>query len=136
MSQFIPQDILEYVPSTIQLLYLVATFFFIRGLKLLNSPQTARKGNQLAAIGMLIGVVVTLFDKQIVSFEYIIIGILVGSLIGAIAAKRVAMTAMPEMVAIFNGFGGGASALVAWGEFARQIEPTSMDEVSLVTTGL
>lgn len=136
MSQFLPDSILEFVPSTIQLLYLVATFFFIRGLKLLNSPQTARKGNQMAAVGMLIGVVVTLFDKQIVSFEYIIIGVVVGSLIGVIAAKRVAMTAMPEMVAIFNGFGGGASALVAWGEFARTTDPTMMAEVSLVTVGL
>ncbi len=136
MSQFLPEQIAAYLPDTIQLLYLVATFFFIRGLKLLNSPQTARRGNQFAAIGMLIGIVVTLFDQQIVSFEYIIIGVLVGSVIGAVAAKRVPMTDMPEMVAIFNGFGGGASALVAWGEFARSSDVFMIDDVSLVTTGL
>ena len=62
MSQFLPETINIWLPDTIQLLYLVATAFFIRGLKLLNSPQTARRGNQLAAIGMLIGIIITLFD--------------------------------------------------------------------------
>ncbi len=136
MSQFLPETVLTWLPDAIQLLYLVATAFFIRGLKLLNSPQTARKGNQLAAIGMLIGVVVTLFDLEIVSFEFIIIGVVVGSLIGATLAKRVAMTSMPELVAVFNGFGGGASALVAWGEFARTTDVTSIDSTGLVTIGL
>ena len=69
MSQFLPEAVLIWLPDSIQLIYLVATAFFIRGLKLLNSPATARKGNQLAAVGMLIGVLVTLFDQQIVSFE-------------------------------------------------------------------
>lgn len=134
MSQFLPESFLTWMPDAIQIIYLVATAFFIRGLKLLNSPSTARKGNMFAAIGMFIGVVVTLFDQQIVSFEFIIAGVLVGSLIGAVAAKKVAMTAMPEMVAIFNGFGGGASALVAWGELARSTE--SLDSTGLVTIGL
>ena len=120
----------------IQLVYLIATFFFIRGLKLLNSPATARKGNQFAALGMFIGIVVTLFDQQIISFEWIIAGVLIGGLIGAVLAKKVAMTAMPELVAVFNGFGGGASALVAWGEFSRLVDPTTMTPDSLVTTGL
>lgn len=136
MSQFLPETINIWLPDTIQLLYLVATAFFIRGLKLLNSPQTARRGNQLAAIGMLIGVIITLFDQQIISFELIIIGIVVGSLIGMLLAKRVAMTAMPELVAVFNGFGGGASALVAWGEFARSMDVTMFESESLVTIGL
>ena len=136
MSQFLPETINIWLPDTIQLLYLVATAFFIRGLKLLNSPQTARRGNQLAAIGMLIGVIITLFDQQIISFELIIIGIVVGSLIGMLLAKRVAMTAMPELVAVFNGFGGGASALVAWGEFARSMDVTMFESASLVTIGL
>ena len=136
MSQFLPDYILAWLPDTIQIIYLIATAFFIRGLKLLNSPNTARKGNMLAAIGMLIGVVVTLFDQHIVSFEFIIAGIVVGSLIGAIAAKKVAMTAMPEMVAIFNGFGGGASALVAWGELARTPDIAVFDSAALVTIGL
>ncbi|MFN1834754.1 NAD(P)(+) transhydrogenase (Re/Si-specific) subunit beta [Balneola sp. MJW-20] len=136
MSQFLPETVLTWLPDAIQIIYLIATAFFIRGLKLLGSPSTARKGNQYAAIGMLIGIVVTLFDQQILSFEYIIAGIIIGSLIGIIAAKRVPMTAMPEMVAIFNGFGGGASALVAWGEFTRSADPTLLSPDSLVTTGL
>jgi NAD(P) transhydrogenase subunit beta len=136
MSQFLPEAFLPYLPDTIQIIYLIATFFFIRGLKLLNSPATARKGNQLAAIGMFIGIVVTLFDQQIISFEWIIAGILIGGLIGVVLAKKVAMTAMPELVAVFNGFGGGASALVAWGEFSRLVDPTTMSPDSLVTTGL
>ncbi|MDR9419347.1 NAD(P)(+) transhydrogenase (Re/Si-specific) subunit beta [Gracilimonas sp.] len=136
MSQFLPEALLPYLPDTIQIIYLIATFFFIRGLKLLNSPATARKGNQYAATGMFIGIVVTLFDQQIISFEWIIAGILIGGLIGAVLAKKVAMTAMPELVAVFNGFGGGASALVAWGEFSRLVDPTTMTPDSLVTTGL
>ena len=136
MSQFLPETVLSWLPDAIQLLYLVATAFFIRGLKLLNSPATARKGNQLAAIGMLIGVLVTVFDQQIVSFEFILIGVVIGSLIGAVLAKKVAMTSMPELVAVFNGFGGGASALVAWGELERVADVTALDTTGLVTTGL
>jgi NAD(P) transhydrogenase subunit beta len=132
ISNFLPSLPID----AIQIIYLVAAFFFIRGIKLLNSPATARKGNQLAALGMLIGIVVTLFDRQIVSLEWIIAGILVGGLIGAVLAKKVAMTAMPELVAVFNGFGGGASALVAWGEFTRYADPTQMAPNSLITTGL
>ena len=136
MSQFLPEAILSYLPDTIQIIYLIATAFFIRGIKLLGSPATARRGNQLAAIGMFIGVVVTLFDLQIVEFEWIISGVLIGGLIGAVLAKKVAMTAMPELVAVFNGFGGGASALVAWGELARTTDPTLITPDSLFTTGL
>ncbi len=135
MSQFLPEAIQSFVPNIIQLIYLVATGFFIVGIKRLGSPATARSGNQLASIGMLIGVVVTLFDREIVSFEFIIAGVVVGAVIGAFAAKKVEMTAMPEMVAIFNGFGGGASALVAWGELAR-LDPSLFDVQSLITTGL
>lgn len=136
ISDLLPDSIAAYLPDTIQLIYLVATAFFIRGLKLLNSPATARKGNQLAAIGMLIGVVVTLFDQQIISFELILAGVVIGSLIGGVLAKKVEMTAMPELVAVFNGFGGAASALVAWGEFARTTDITIFDSTILVTTGL
>ncbi len=135
MSQFLPEAIQSFLPNIIQLIYLVATGFFIVGIKRLGSPATARSGNQLASIGMLIGVVVTLFDREIVSFEFIIAGVVVGAVIGAYAAKKVQMTAMPEMVAVFNGFGGGASALVAWGELAR-LDPTMFDIQSLITTGL
>jgi len=135
MSQFLPEFLQSYIPNTIQLIYLIATGFFIVGIKRLGSPATARNGNQLASFGMLLGVVVTLFDREIVSFEFIIAGLVIGSLLGAIAAKKVQMTAMPELVAVFNGFGGGASALVAWGEFSR-VSPDLFDTQALVTTGL
>lgn len=135
MSQFLPEFLQSYIPNAIQLIYLVATGFFIVGIRRLGSPATARSGNQLAATGMLIGIVVTMFDREIVSFEFIIAGIIIGALLGIIAAKKVQMTAMPEMVAVFNGFGGGASALVAWGEFAR-VEPALIPADGLVTTGL
>ncbi len=135
MSDFLPPSIQSILPDLIQLIYLVATGIFIVGIKRLGSPATARSGNQLAALGMFIGVIVTLFDQQIITYEYIIAGIVVGAAIGATAAKKVEMTAMPEMVAIFNGFGGGASAVVAWGEFTR-FEASAIATQDLVTIGL
>ncbi len=135
MSDFLPPSIQSILPDLIQLVYLVATGIFIVGIKRLGSPATARSGNQLAALGMFIGVIVTLFDQQIITYEYIIAGIVVGAAIGATAAKKVEMTAMPEMVAIFNGFGGGASAVVAWGEFSR-FEASAIATQDLVTIGL
>ena len=101
------------------LVYLTAAIFFILGLKLLSSPKTARRGNQLSMIGMLLAIVITLFDKQILDFTYIIVGLVVGAAIGLYSAKIVKMTQMPQMVALFNGFGGGASALVAFSEYSR-----------------
>ncbi len=100
-------------------LYLIATALFILGLRRLSSPATARSGNQLAAAGMLTAVVVTLADRQILSYGAIIAGLVIGSAIGTIMARRVEMTAMPQLVAVFNGFGGGASALVALSEVGR-----------------
>src|SRR5699024_10293342 len=134
VNSFLP--LYKPIPDIIQLVYLLATGIFIIGIKRLGSPATARSGNQLAALGMLIGVVITLFNQVILSFGYIIVGIVIGSAIGAIAAKKVEMTAMPEMVAIFNGFGGGASALVAWGEFSRTADPSMLGGQVLVTIGL
>ncbi|GAB1258237.1 NAD(P)(+) transhydrogenase (Re/Si-specific) subunit beta [Aurantivibrio plasticivorans] len=101
----------------INLSYVVATVLFIFGLKLLGHPGTARRGNLLSSLGMLIAVVVTLTDQAIVDFQWIAIGLVVGAIIGALAARMVAMTSMPEMVAIFNGFGGLASLLVGWAAF-------------------
>lgn len=135
MSELLPVSVQNILPELIQLTYLVATALFILGIKRLGSPATARSGNRMAATGMFIGVVVTLFDQQIVSLNLIIAGVLIGGAIGAFAAKKVEMTAMPEMVAIFNGFGGGASALVAWGEFSR-MEATFFGTQDLVTIGL
>ena len=98
----------------IQLAYVASAALFIVGLKLLGSAATARKGNTLSAVGMLVAIVAALIDQGIVSYQWIIIGIVVGGLIGAAAARLVQMTSMPEMVALFNGFGGLASLLVGW----------------------
>jgi len=105
------------VQLVIQLTYLLSAVLFIVGLKRLSSPATARGGNALAATAMLLAVVVTLLDEQIVSFEWIAGGLAVGGLIGVLMARLVKMTAMPQMVAVFNGFGGLASGLVAAAEF-------------------
>jgi H+-translocating NAD(P) transhydrogenase subunit beta len=112
----------EFLPSTIQLSYLIAACLFIIGLKKLGSPATARQGNMLGAVGMLIAIVATLLDRSILSYEMIFVGILIGSALGAVMAQRVEMTAMPQMVGLLNGFGGAASALVAVGEFWRVLD--------------
>ncbi len=99
--------------------YLVTAVLFIIGLKFLSSPKSARRGNILAMVGMLIAVVATGFDAKIVSWTDILIGAVIGAPIGLISARLVKMTAMPQMVALFNGAGGGAAALVSSGEFLR-----------------
>jgi len=101
--------------------YLVSAALFIFGLKRLQSPATARSGNVMAAIGMTIAIVVTLLETNFAHWQMILVGGIVGSLIGSISARAVQMTAMPQMVGIFNGFGGGASALVAISEFLRYV---------------
>ncbi|MEP5763946.1 MAG: NAD(P)(+) transhydrogenase (Re/Si-specific) subunit beta [Halieaceae bacterium] len=98
----------------IQFAYVVSAALFILGLKQLGSPATARRGNMISSVGMLIAVVVALLDQGIVEYQWILIGFAVGAVIGAAAARLVEMTAMPEMVALFNGFGGMASLLVGW----------------------
>ena len=109
----------ETLSTVTGLAYLLAAALFILGLRRLSSPETARSGNVLGATGMLIAVVVTLLDRQILGFTWIIVGVVVGGGIGAVLARTIKMTAMPQMVALFNGFGGGASVLVASGEFTR-----------------
>ena len=109
----------DFIPTGIQLSYLVAVSLFFVGLKNLGSPATARNGNLLASIGMLIAIVATLLEKEVLNYEMILLGIVIGSIIGAIAAYKVEMTAMPQMVGLFNGLGGAASAMVAVGEFWR-----------------
>jgi len=94
--------------------YVVAAILFIFGLKQLSSPATARRGNMISAIGMLIAVVSALLDQGILEFQWIVIGMVIGGVIGGTASRLVQMTAMPEMVALFNGFGGMASLLVGW----------------------
>ena len=107
----------------IALAYLIAASLFIIGLKRLAAPATARQGNFISAIGMLIAIVVTLFDRQILSFQWIVVGGVIGSAIGLWMARTVKMTAMPQMVGILNGFGGGASLLVAAAVWHRLIQP-------------
>ncbi len=99
--------------------YIAACVLFIFGLKMLGRADTARRGNMISSIGMLLAVVVTLLSRGIVTYQWIAVGAIIGTLIGAIAAQRVKMTAMPEMVALFNGFGGLASLLVGWSEYHR-----------------
>lgn len=108
------------------LAYLLAAVLFIVGLKMLSSPKTARRGNLYGASGMLIAVVVTLTDQKIIDFTYVIVGLVIGSAIGTILAKKVQMTAMPQMVGLLNGFGGGASTLVAYAEYLRIAEGASI----------
>ncbi len=98
----------------INLSYTVAAVLFILGLKLLGSPATARQGNMISSLGMLLAVVVTLLDQSIIDYRWILLGMVFGTLVGTLAARLVAMTAMPEMVALLNGFGGIASLLVGW----------------------
>ena len=107
--------------------YVLASVLFILGIKKLSHPRTARNGNMIAFIGMMIAIVATLIAKHEfeIDFQLIAAGIVVGIIIGAIFAIKVEMTQMPQMVAIFNGFGGGASALVAAAEFLKTGEITT-----------
>ena len=99
--------------ALIDLAYVLASVLFILGLKGLTHPRTAVQGNLLSAGGMLVAVVVTILDRRILSFEWVLAGMVVGAGTGAVLAARIQMTAMPQMVALLNGFGGGASLLVA-----------------------
>ena len=105
--------------TLIEIAYIVASILFIVGIKKLGNAETARQGNRLSALGMLIAVVATLLSQGM-SFQYIGIGMIIGGLIGGVAAARVQMTSMPEFVALFNGTGGLASLLVGWAEYTRQ----------------
>src|SRR6202043_2456394 len=101
----------------IYVLYIVAFALFIQGLRGLAGPTTAVRGNRIAAVGMAIAVVATLLERSEGNWGLIALGIALGTLVGVPAARQVKMTAMPQMVALFNGVGGGAVALIAWVEF-------------------
>ena len=96
----------------INLAYIVSAVLFVFGLKKLSSPATARQGNLMSAVGMLIAIVMTLMNEIKLPWENIITGLIIGGLIGAVAARKVEMTGMPQLVALFNGFGGASSLLV------------------------
>lgn len=103
----------------IEISYLISSVLFIFGIKQLASPKTARQGNFLAALGMFIAIVVTLFDQNVLTYEWILLGFVIGSIAGSIMAYKVPMTGMPQMVGLLNGFGGGASLLVAISEYYK-----------------
>jgi NAD(P) transhydrogenase subunit beta len=105
--------------TAINFTYLVAAVLLIVGIRRLSSPPTARSGNVIAAVGMTIAIVFTFLDPDIDSYWLIVVGMAVGAVIGVASARLVKMTAMPQMVALFNGVGGGAAALVAAAEFHR-----------------
>ncbi len=119
----------------INLAYVVASVLFIMGLKGLTHPRTAVRGNLTSAWGMLLAVAVTLLANGL-SYQWILVGAIIGGLIGAIAATRVKMTQMPEMVALFNGFGGGASVLVAGAAFLISTDPNAQMTISTGLSGL
>ena len=102
--------------------YIVSAVLFILGLKRLGSPATARSGNRLSALAMLLAILATVLSNDIASWEWILVGVIAGSGIGAYSARKVQMTSMPQLVAIFNGLGGAASAVVAAGELIRLID--------------
>jgi NAD(P) transhydrogenase subunit beta len=106
-------------PSIQNFLYIISSVLFVFGLKMLGRAETARKGNMISAVGMLLAICTALVSEQIVHWQWIVLGLAIGSAIGLLAARMVAMTAMPEMVALFNGFGGIASLLVGWAEFQK-----------------
>ena len=120
----------------VNLIYILAAMLFIFGLKMLGSPETARRGNLVSASGMFLAVVVTLLDQSIIDFSFILIGVCIGSLIGFFAATKVKMTAMPEMVALFNGFGGIASLLVGSSEYLVGFDPNSALLIAIYLTVL
>ena len=109
----------------VNLSYILASMLFIFGLKMLGSPETARRGNLISSSGMLLAVIVTLLDQSIVDYRWIIGGLCIGASIGYLAATRVKMTSMPEMVALFNGFGGIASLLVGSAEYLDSVNQNS-----------
>jgi NAD(P) transhydrogenase subunit beta len=139
------EEVLE-MEDWVALGYLLSAALFIFGLKKLGHPRTAPFGNQLGALGMLVAVITTVLDMQlsdggVVDWTLIVAGVALGSLIGYVMAVRVQMTGMPELVALFNGFGGAASALVALSEIQKYIDggtvPTGLElTVTMIAAGL
>ena len=124
-------------PVLINFAYLLASALFILGLKGMSHPRTAVRGNLMGATGMLIAVLVTVLDKRIVSYEMILLGLVIGAAIGALLAIKIQMTAMPQMVALLNGFGGAASVLVAGAALVEaQVAGQGFDYQMTVATAL
>ncbi|WP_013322151.1 NAD(P)(+) transhydrogenase (Re/Si-specific) subunit beta [Gloeothece verrucosa] len=125
--------------TAIELAYLTASALFIVGLKQLGSPASARQGNLVASVGMLIAIVATMLNQSVLNYQMILVAVLIGSLIGTLTAQKVAMTEMPQMVGIFNGLGGAASSLIAIGEYWRLLgtgEPITFDATLIAILGI
>jgi H+-translocating NAD(P) transhydrogenase subunit beta len=122
------------IALVISLTYLVAAVLFIVGLKLLSSPRTARRGNAIGALGMLLAIAATLLDQQIISFRWILLGLVIGTALGAWLSHSVKMTAMPQMVALLNGFGGAASAIVAAAEYYQLLQRPELRVTDVVVS--
>ena len=114
--------------------YIISAALFILGLKMLGHPDSARRGNLYSAVGMALAIIVTLLADSIVSFEVIALAALGGTVVGALAARLVAMTSMPEMVALFNGSGGAASLLVGWAALYDEILGNSAPSTFILVT--
>lgn len=122
----------------LNIIYLIATVTFIVGLKMLGHPETAKKGNLIAAAGMGLAIVGTVFvhELEISPIIYILIGlaILVGSVIGWLIAIKVEMTKMPELVSLFNGFGGASAALIGLVEYGKNVNDTT--QATTIVSGI
>lgn len=114
----------------LEIFYIISSILFILGLKMLSNSATAKKGNLLSAIGMLIAIVTALVSKEIIHWQWIVVSLILGSIVGAVIARKVAMTSMPEMVALFNGFGGLASLLVSWAEYQKVLSSGGLGNIS------
>ena len=123
-------------PNTIKIAYLVAAALFIFGLKFMAHPRTAVRGNRLGAAGMLLALVVTLFQPAITGYWLIALGLLLGGGAGMLLAQRVELTDMPQLVAAFNGFGGGASVLVAGAELLKSEGGTLVALIAAAASGI
>ena len=121
----------DYTQGLVEFGYIVASILFILGIKMLGKPERARMGNMISALGMLIAVTAVLFECCL-SFEWVIVGLIIGSLIGVISARMVKMTAMPQMVAVLNGFGGIASLLVGWQNYHSQPDSVLFVRVAVI----
>ena len=127
--------------TVINLTYLVASVLFIFGIRGLTHPRTAVRGNMLGATGMLLAIIATLLDQQVFgagtqALIWIFSGVILGATVGATLALRIELTAMPEMVALLNAFGGGASALVAGAVLVSDNDPSSQTTIATVASGI
>ncbi len=120
----------------VNLAYIVSASLFIFGLKGLSHPRTAVRGNMLGALGMFIAVLITLVDKRIVDYSTLILGLVIGAAVGTFLALKVQMTAMPQLVAVFNGLGGGASALVAGSALYEAVNPNTVFATASALSGM